>query len=130
MPQSAFTSFRFLLVGCDSPLQTVVVVWSTFLKFEACQTAIIVSSGLPHPTEQVQILKKVRQLTITADYHLPTGWAALPSEKISRRFSRAEKPLLRTLMNMKGLRKGFLLQEKEFKAVASCKRKNYKLVII
>jgi hypothetical protein len=48
------------LVGCDSPLQTVMAVWCPFVKFELRQTAIIVSSGLPHPTLQVQIFKKVR----------------------------------------------------------------------
>jgi hypothetical protein len=47
------------LVGCDSPLQIVMAVWRTFLKFEACQTAIVtVSSGLSHPTQEVQIKKK------------------------------------------------------------------------
>ncbi len=45
------------------PLQTILlsdlVVWRTFFfKFEVRQTAIIVCSGLLHPTQQVQILKK------------------------------------------------------------------------
>jgi hypothetical protein len=36
-----------------------------FIKFEARQTPILVSSGLPHPTQQVQIQKKVCQAAIT-----------------------------------------------------------------
>jgi hypothetical protein len=46
------------LVGCYSPLQIVMVVWHAFFEFEACQTAIIVCSGLPHPTQQVKIFKQ------------------------------------------------------------------------
>jgi hypothetical protein len=53
------------LVGCDSPLQKDMAVWHTFLKFEAHRTTIIVSSGLPHPTQPVQILKKLCQTVIT-----------------------------------------------------------------
>jgi hypothetical protein len=51
------------LVGCDSPLQIVITVWHTFFKFEARQTAIIVSSGLSHPTQEVPILKEVSLLS-------------------------------------------------------------------
>jgi hypothetical protein len=47
------------MIGYDSPLKIVMAVWSTFFKFEACQTAIVVSSGLPRLTHQVQILKSV-----------------------------------------------------------------------
>jgi hypothetical protein len=63
-------------------------VWRTFVIFEARQTAIIFSRRLPHLTQQVQILKKVRQTAITVCSGLshPTGWAALPSENISRLF--------------------------------------------
>ncbi len=42
------------LVGCGSPLQIVMAIWHTFLKFEARQTAIIVCSGLPHPIQQIK----------------------------------------------------------------------------
>jgi len=38
-----------------------MAVCCTFFKFEAHQTAIIVSSGLPHTTQQVLILKKMHQ---------------------------------------------------------------------
>jgi hypothetical protein len=41
-----------------------MVVWHAFFEFEACQTAIIVCSGLPHLTQLVKILKKVRQTAI------------------------------------------------------------------
>ncbi len=43
------------LDGSDSPLKIVMAVWRTFLKFEARQTAIIVSSGLSHPSQEFQI---------------------------------------------------------------------------
>jgi hypothetical protein len=44
------------LVGCgDSPLQIVMVIWRTFLKFEVPQTVVIVSSSLSHPTQEVQM---------------------------------------------------------------------------
>jgi hypothetical protein len=36
-------------VRCDSPVDSNGCL-AHFLKFEVCQTAIIVSSGLPHPT--------------------------------------------------------------------------------
>jgi hypothetical protein len=46
------------LVKCDSPLQIVTgMAILRFFKFEARQT-IIVSSRLPHPTQQVQIKEK------------------------------------------------------------------------
>jgi hypothetical protein len=35
-----------------------MAVWRTFLSFKARQTAIIISSGLLHLTQEVQILKK------------------------------------------------------------------------
>jgi hypothetical protein len=66
-----------------------------FFKFEARQTTIIVSSGLPHQTQQVQIFKKVRQTAITICrglLHL-TGWVVLPSENISGRFFQGEESL-------------------------------------
>jgi hypothetical protein len=53
---------------------------------------MIVSSRLPHLTQQVQILKSA---PIGYYYGLshPTGWAALPSENLSLCFfSRTEKP--------------------------------------
>jgi hypothetical protein len=77
------------LVGCGSPLQKVMGVWHTFLKFEGQQTAIIVCRGLLHPTQYVKIFKKVYQMAIFIFSGLlyPTGWeAAQPSEEISRRF--------------------------------------------
>jgi len=36
-----------------------MAVGHTFLKFKARQAAILISSGLPHPAQQVQIFKKV-----------------------------------------------------------------------
>ncbi len=45
------------LVGCDSPLHIVMAIWRAFKKFEASKTAIIVNSGPPHPTQQIQIKK-------------------------------------------------------------------------
>jgi hypothetical protein len=39
-------------------LQIVMAFWRAFLKFEVRQTVIIVSSGLPHLTQQVQIFFK------------------------------------------------------------------------
>jgi hypothetical protein len=41
-----------------------------FFNFKGRQTAIFVSSGLPHPTQQVQILKYVRLTAITICYGL------------------------------------------------------------
>jgi hypothetical protein len=52
------------------------------------QTAIIVSSEFPHPTQQVQILKKGSKWPLL----YVAGWAAQPSEDISLRFSKTEKP--------------------------------------
>jgi hypothetical protein len=74
------------------------------------QTAIIVSSGLSHLTQEVQ-LQKMYQTAITVSRGLshPTGWAAVPSKKISRHFfSKAEKPSedinsRSFLMNKKGV---------------------------
>jgi hypothetical protein len=54
-----------------------MAIWRTFLKFEVRQTAIIVSSGLPHSAKQVQILKKCAPNCHYYQPHL-TGWAALP----------------------------------------------------
>jgi hypothetical protein len=42
-----------------------MAVWPAFLEFEAHQIAVIVSSWLPHLTQQVQIFKKVCQTVIT-----------------------------------------------------------------
>jgi hypothetical protein len=39
--------------------------WRDFFKFEVRQTAIVICSELPHPTQQVQILKQARQTAIT-----------------------------------------------------------------
>jgi hypothetical protein len=57
------------------------------------QTAFVVSSGLPHPTQQVQILKKVRQTAITICSRLShlTRWAALPSDNIAQRFFQGQR---------------------------------------
>ncbi len=85
------------LVGCDSPLQKVMAFWCTFFKFEACQTAIIVCSWLLHQTQQVQILKKVRQMAIlicSRPLYL-TGWASQSYENISRRFFHGQRNPLR-----------------------------------
>jgi hypothetical protein len=49
------------LVRCEILLQIAMAIWRAFAKFEAHQTAIIVSSGLPYPTHQDQIKRKVRQ---------------------------------------------------------------------
>jgi hypothetical protein len=61
------------LVGCDSPLQIVMAFSKFFFKFDALESAIIVSSGLSHPT----------------------GWAALPSENISWFLFQGQKNPLR-----------------------------------
>jgi hypothetical protein len=45
------------LLGFDSPLQLVLDLWTAFLQLEVHQTAIKVSSGLPHLTQQVQFKK-------------------------------------------------------------------------
>jgi hypothetical protein len=47
------------LVGCDIPLQIVMAFWRT----------IIVSRGLSHPTQKVQIQTKRRQTAITEGCH-------------------------------------------------------------
>jgi hypothetical protein len=83
------------LVGCDSLLQIVIIPWHTSFKFEARQTAITISRGLLRLTQQVQILKKVRQTAILSaeGCHTQLDGAALPSGNISQCFfSRAEKP--------------------------------------
>jgi hypothetical protein len=36
-----------------------------FFLIEGRQRAIVVSSGLPHPTQQIHIFKQVRQTAIT-----------------------------------------------------------------
>jgi hypothetical protein len=74
------------LVGFDSLLRIIMAIWRTFLKFETRKTAIIVSRGLSNPSrKEVQIQKLVRPNAISGLSH-PTGWAALTSENISRRF--------------------------------------------
>jgi hypothetical protein len=95
-PQSAFNAFRDLLpsatillsdlVGCDSPLQILMAVWRTYFQFEVCQTSITICSGMSRPTQQIQIIKKVRQTAICICRGLSqlTGWAVLPSENISQ----------------------------------------------
>jgi hypothetical protein len=78
-----------------------MAVCCIFFKLEAHQTALIVSSLLPHPNQQVQIKKqKVRQLPFLSA-------AGCHSENIYDIFSRVEKPSEdRTwrlfLINMKG----------------------------
>jgi hypothetical protein len=47
----------------------VLAVWHTFLKFEALKTAIIVGSGLPQLTQQVQIFKKKLPFLSAAGCH-------------------------------------------------------------
>ncbi len=81
------------LIRCDSPLQIAMAIWRTFLKFGACQTAIIVSSRLPHQAQQVQTFKKVRQTSIIICSKLShlTGWAALPSENIPWRLFQGQR---------------------------------------
>jgi hypothetical protein len=61
------------------PDSTVIAVWSTFLKFEARQKAIILCRRLKHPTQQVQFLKKCAKqmaILICSGLLYPTGWAA------------------------------------------------------
>ncbi len=89
---------------------TVIVVWHTFFKIEVRNFIIIVCSRLSHPTQKVQILKKLHKtaITICSGLSHPTGWTESPSENTSQRFSRAKKPSEDTtlrlfLMNMKGL---------------------------
>ncbi len=68
-PQSVFTAFRALLPSANYSAEVSGRVWRQpaantngrlehILKFEARKTAIIVCNELPHPTQQVQILKK------------------------------------------------------------------------
>ncbi len=54
-PQSAFTAFRALLPSADSNGRLAHFLFF----FEARQTAIIVSRGLSHPSQEVQIKKRV-----------------------------------------------------------------------
>jgi hypothetical protein len=83
-----------------------------FYIFEARQTAIIVYSWLLYLMQQVQIPKKVRQITILICSGLlyPTGWAAqLSKTYYGGFFLRTEKPseditLRLFLMKMKGLK--------------------------
>jgi hypothetical protein len=90
-------------------LQTVLARLAHSFKFKAHQIAIIVSSGLPHPTQQVPILKKrLNGHTNCRGLLHMTGLAALPSENISQRFFQGKKPSAeditsRFLMNMKGI---------------------------
>ncbi len=79
------------LVGCVSPLQIVIAVFHPFFKFGARQTANIVCRGLPHPTQQVPILKKVHQTAMDISERFPS--AEKTSEDITRRLF---------LMNIKG----------------------------
>ncbi len=86
-----------------------MVFGALFFTFEASQTATIVSSGRPHPTQHVQIQNKVRQtaITIFSGQAHPTGWAALPTENISQGFffkgGEEDKISHLFLMNKKGL---------------------------
>jgi hypothetical protein len=72
----------------------VMAVWPLFLKLEATKQPILFAAGSnTHPSKLH--LKKERQMTILICSGLlyPTGWAAQPSEDISRHFlPRAEKP--------------------------------------
>jgi hypothetical protein len=93
--------------------------------FKNFKRAIIVCSGLQHPTEQVQILKNVPDNNFSLQRNrllYLTEWAALPSQNISRNFFlRADKTpekitRLLFLTNMKG----FILQMCE-RAVVCCR---------
>ncbi len=93
-----------LSLGCSYPLPTIVAegsgrVWPfgiLFLKFEADQTAFIVCSTLSFPTKRGQIQKKCAILICNGLFH-PSGWAAQPSENISRCFSQEQRnPLMTT----------------------------------
>ncbi len=102
------------LVGCDSPLQIVTAVWRPFFKIwtvpksRCCQQRAVT----PDPGSS-NSFKKMHKTPITIYKGLshPTGWAALPSENISRWFfSSMEKPSEDInsrlfLMNKKGLKK-------------------------
>jgi hypothetical protein len=74
------------LVGCDSPLQIVMATWRT----------IIVSRGLSHPTQKVQIQTKRAPTAITICRRLshPTGRATLPSDNIRGFFQGCRNPLM------------------------------------
>jgi hypothetical protein len=78
------------LVGYDSPLKIVMTVWCTFFKNLKHAKQLLLSAAGFHTFK----LKEVRQTTIIINSGLShlTGWAALPSENISRHFSRVEKP--------------------------------------
>jgi hypothetical protein len=64
----AFTVFRAILlcdlVGCGNRFKLYCLHLTRFFEFEGRQTAIIVFSGLPHPTLEIQIIKKMRQMAI------------------------------------------------------------------
>ncbi len=80
------------LVWYDSPLQIVMVVWRALKKCKASQLAMIVCYRLPHPTQQVKIPTKVRQMAsvICRGLLYLYGWA---SENISRRFFKGRETL-------------------------------------
>ncbi len=53
------------LAGCDSPLQIVMVIWCTFLKFEVRQIALLSAAGC-HTGQGFQIQKKCTILPFLA----------------------------------------------------------------
>jgi hypothetical protein len=96
------------LVGCDSPLQIAMAIWHPFLKFE---TDIILSRGLSHPTQEVQIKKKCAILPLLSaeDCHIQLDGQHCRLRTYPGIFSRVEKPSEDInnrlfLMNKKGLR--------------------------
>jgi hypothetical protein len=84
------------------------------IQTEMRQITIIIYSGHRNLTRTFaensnSIETRHTVINICSGLSHPTGWAALPSEKISRFFSRANKPPEEInnhlfLMNMKGLR--------------------------
>jgi hypothetical protein len=69
-----------------------MAVWRAFLKFEALQTAIIACIELPYLTQQVKLKNGLQMVILICSGLLySTGWAALPSEKISQRFFKSRE---------------------------------------
>jgi hypothetical protein len=85
-PQSLFTAFRALQPSANYSAEWSGRVWlpaadsndllaHIFLKFEVLQTFIIfVSSGLLHPTQQVQIQKKCVKLPLLSARAVTPDW--------------------------------------------------------
>ncbi len=90
------------LVGCDSQLQIVMAISRAFFKIWILPNSHYSQQHAATPEPVSSNLKKWRQTAITFCSGLshPNGWAALPSENISRHFFQmAEKPS----ENIKGL---------------------------